>query len=244
MITGDRSFKPGHPRFDLQAGAVEHLEVLYWGPGALWGTPQGDLPAGKGRFFEVVSTQDPFFRGLFGWFWARRLKAQLNVQVHADLSVQNFLKRLLARFVLRRADSVRVVSEKLKAQVEALNVRAHITILPVYIDVARFKSVVREPDTQPTILWVGRFENEKDPLLALHVFKEVREKGIDARFVMLGAGALEVRLTEMTPSTAICSISSASKVERMPRTLSAEQVQALSSGAASKTRTPSSWNRR
>ncbi|MEK7613565.1 MAG: glycosyltransferase family 4 protein [Patescibacteria group bacterium] len=182
-ITGDRTFKEGNPRFDLQASAGEHLEALYWGPGALWAIP-------RGVSYDVVSTQDPFLRGMVGLFWARRFKAKFNVQVHADIAAQSWLKKMIARFVLRRATSVRVVSEKVKAQVESLGVSTPIFVLPIFVDSERFERVRRTPDSHPLVLWVGRFENEKDPLLALRVFKEVRTRVPDATLVMLGNGSL------------------------------------------------------
>lgn len=189
VITGDRAFRSGNPRFDLQAEAVESFEALYIGPGALWATPQRD-------FYDVVSTQDPFFRGLFGLFWARRLKARLNVQVHADFRAQSFLKRMIARYVLKRADSIRVVSERVKKQVEMVGVTAPITVLPIYIDLERFKAVERAPDNTPTILWTGRFEDEKDPLRAVSIFKEVCKQIPDATLIMLGSGSRELHLRE------------------------------------------------
>ena len=192
MITADRSFKAGNPRFDLQAGAVDRLEALYWGPGAWW--PHQYLDVGR-QDIDVVSVQDPFWRGLVGLVLARRFKARFNVQVHADLEAQNFLKRLIARFVLLRADSIRVVSEHLKKQLRNYGPRRSIvTVLPVFVDVRRFKNVQRALDERPMVLWAGRFEDEKDPLRALAVFRKVREKGIDATLVMLGAGSLEQKL--------------------------------------------------
>lgn len=187
VITGDQSFKAGNPRFDLQAFAVERLEALYWGPEALWSSPKGDS-------YDTVSTQDPFWRGLLGLFLARRFKARFNVQVHADLKAQPLFKRFLARFVLRRAHSIRVVSPRIKSQVEEMGVAVPITVLPIFIDIERFKKIERKPDAHPTVLWVGRFEDEKDPLLALRVFRQILEKGIDAKLIMLGAGKLEARL--------------------------------------------------
>jgi len=187
VITADVSFKEGNPRFNLQASAVEHLEALYWGSGALWGSP-------KGKSYDVVSTQDPFFRGLVGLFLARRFKAKFNVQVHADIDAQPWFKKMLARFVLRRATSVRVVSEKVKMQVELFGVRAPISVLPIFVDGERFCNLERIPDSSPLVLWVGRFENEKDPLHAIEVFKEVCARVPDAKLVMLGAGSLEPAL--------------------------------------------------
>jgi glycosyltransferase involved in cell wall biosynthesis len=183
IITGDKNFKPGHPRFDLQASAVSGLRAVYWGRGAL--IPH--VPPGR---FAVVSVQDPFARGLVAWVIARFLGAALNVQVHADLGAQSFSKRMMAHFVLHRADSVRAVSQSIKEQVERMGVRAPVAVLPVFVDVAKFKALQRRPHRQKTILWLGRFEPEKDPLRALSVLREVRAK-TNARLVMLGKGSLE-----------------------------------------------------
>ena len=184
MITGDRRFGPGHPRYELQKSAVERLEVLYWGRGSFW--PR--LPAGK---FDVVSTQDPFWRGLFAWYAARRLGARFNVQVHAVLSAQSFVKRVLARFILSRADSIRVVSERIARQLKTKNYKLKTPpiVLPVYVELGRFHSLSRRPEAH-TVLWIGRFEPEKDPLLALAVMRKVP----DAKLIVLGNGSLEQRL--------------------------------------------------
>jgi glycosyltransferase involved in cell wall biosynthesis len=175
VITGDKKFGPGHLRYELQRRAVDSLEVVYWGRGSI----RPALPAGP---FDVVTAQDPFWRGLYGWYAAKKYKARFNVQVHTDLSAASFLHRTLARIVLRLAHSVRVVSEKIKGQVK----HPHITILPIYVDASKFKTIVRNPEGS-LVLWVGRFEPEKDPLYALDVLRGVP----GAKLVMLGAGSLE-----------------------------------------------------
>lgn len=199
VITGDKSFGPGHPRFELQKMAVENLSVIYMGKGGVWPKiPEGKFSStdGPASGWEVVSTQDPLLRGVFGWFAAKRLGARLNVQVHMDLRALPRWKRLLATIVLRRADSVRVVSEKIKQQVESMSVRAKISVLPVFVDVERFRDVPRQSHPQKTILWIGRFEDEKDPLYAVSVFKQVREAKprAEVKLVMLGNGSLEPSL--------------------------------------------------
>lgn len=146
----------------------------------------------KYRDVDVVTVQDPFLRGLFGWYVAKKCKARFNVQVHTDLAAQPFYKRMIAQIVLRHADTIRVVSHKVEAQVKHLGARGRTTVLPVFTDLARFRAVVRHPD-QCTILWVGRFEVEKDPFFALEVLRVAR-KHTDARLIMLGAGSLEVPL--------------------------------------------------
>ena len=71
---------------------------------------------------------------------------------------------------------------------------APICVLPIYVDVQKFRAVTPVPHVQKTILWIGRFEEEKDPEAALPLLQSVRDAGIDAGLVLLGAGSLGVRL--------------------------------------------------
>lgn len=187
MITGDKSFKPGHPRFTLQSRAVEKLEVIYWGRGSVW--PR--IPAGH---FDVITAQDPFWRGLVGWLISRRLGAKFNVQVHADLASVTAVKHILSQIVLRHADSVRVVSEKIKQQVVAAGTQTPIRVLPVFVEADKFRGVQRREHVAKNILWIGRFEEEKDPLLAVEVLQEIRTADVDVCLIMLGKGSLEATL--------------------------------------------------
>jgi len=187
LITGDKRFKPRHPRYELQKSAVERLEVVYWGRMHFW--PK--LPKGS---FDVVTVQDPFWRGLFGWLVARRLRVPLNVQVHADLAKASLVKHILAQIVLRHANSVRAVSEKIRHQVLSVSTDAPVRVLPVYIDLEKFKDLRREQHDTKTVLWVGRFEEEKDPMRAIDIVRELNERGTEIKLIMLGAGRLEQRL--------------------------------------------------
>lgn len=183
MITGDARFGPGNERFELQKSAVEELHVLYWGRGNI-------LPHIPKDTIDVVTAQDPFWRGHLAWHIAWLKGARLNIQVHTDLDAYPGWKRWFALMQLRRATSVRVVSEKIKQQVLALAPRARVFVLPVYIDTKSFEGILRVPHDKKTVLWIGRFEPEKDPLLALDVIKDVP----GTLLVMLGAGSLEQSL--------------------------------------------------
>jgi glycosyltransferase involved in cell wall biosynthesis len=194
MITGDKNiFKEGtdaYARFELQKSHVD-LHAVYWGPGALWPA----LPKGH---FKVVTVQDPFWRGLFGMYVAKRLGAKLNVQVHTDLSVYGGVRHVLAQFVLGRADSVRVVSQKIKRELLQKGVKATISVLPVFVDLERFTNLAPKHHAGKNILWVGRFEEEKNPLLAIKVFKEVWKSNADTKLILLGAGSLQNTLRAHT----------------------------------------------
>lgn len=195
MISGDKKLlergTDAYARLALQQAQVEQLDVYIW--------PQAHsmreiFRAARATHYDVVTAQDPFWRGLVARRAARISGAKLNVQVHADIAVQSFIKRILARVVLHRADSIRVVSEKIKQQIKNFEVKAPIHVLPIYVDISRFQTIVRKPHAQKTILWIGRFEDEKDPLQAIKILKEVRKAAIDAKLVMLGVGSLEPAL--------------------------------------------------
>ena len=185
MITGDKNFTSSE-RYKLQASVVERLEVLYWGRGEMF--PR--LPQGE---FDVVTAQDPFWRGIFALHSARKLGAKFNVQVHTDFAAQTIVKKIIGAYVLRRAANVRVVSHAIKESLAHLHLKAPIVVLPVYVDVERFKNVphIQHETFKKTILWFGRFESEKNPLFALEVLERVRTSGVDAGLILLGKGTQE-----------------------------------------------------
>ncbi len=192
MISGDKNIlssgSGAHARLELQRSQVEQLDVFVW---PRVHSRREILLAAQKNSYDVITAQDPFWRGLLALQIARRTGSKLNLQVHTDLAAQGVFRRLFASMLLRRADSVRVVSEKIQGQVRSLGVRALIHLLPVYINIQRFQSLAPQPHEQKTILWIGRFEAEKDPLGAVRVFNEVRMKETGAKLVMLGAGSLE-----------------------------------------------------
>ncbi|MEI7720146.1 MAG: glycosyltransferase [bacterium] len=196
MLSGDRKIREAgsgaHKRFLLQQSVVDKLDVFVWPQGSsVWEV----LRAARCGNYGVVTTQDPFWRGLVGWLAARIAGARLNVQVHADLRGQSRFRQALAAFVLRRAHSVRVVSERVRDALPQ-NLKASVSVLPIYVDLAPFRKLEHQsnPRFEKVIVWIGRFEQEKDPVRMLEVFQKVRAAGVDAGLIMLGAGSLEKEL--------------------------------------------------
>ncbi len=197
MISGDRRIfeveSDASRRLELQRSTVEKLDVFVClSPHSVLGI----LRAVWNEQYDVVTTQDPFWRGLVGVFASWVGSARLNVQVHADLRGQSWFRRVLAEFSVRHADSVRVVSDKLRGQVLALGVHASVKILPVFVDIEPFRVLTRTPHAQKTILWIGRFEVEKDPLYAIQVLEKVLLSCLDTKLIMLGTGGREEELRQ------------------------------------------------
>jgi glycosyltransferase involved in cell wall biosynthesis len=196
MITGDKNMlmlgTEAYNRAELQRAQVDELKIFFWGRGgsSVW---KIFFAALKGHF-DVITAQDPFWRGHIAAHLAYLTHARLQLQVHTDLNVYGSLKRRFALFHLRKADTIRVVSEKIKKELEKLTPRASIFVLPVYVDISKFQTIERKPHSQKTILWIGRFEEEKDPLLAIEVLKEVAQSEPAAKLVMLGKGSLSQQI--------------------------------------------------
>jgi glycosyltransferase involved in cell wall biosynthesis len=201
MISGDTNvLNPGSAvgkRVALQRAQVGQLDALAYK--GLWSGPIGFfnvLWVALRNRYDVITVQEPFFRGILGWVAARLTGSKLNIQVHTDLSSQPWWRHIMAQIVLRHADSIRVVSHKLADQVSPMAKSATIHVLPIYVDLTRFRAIAREPHETKTILWVGRFQYEKDPLYAIEILREVIKAGVKAKLTMLGKGSLEPRVRE------------------------------------------------
>lgn len=148
---------------------------------------------------DVVTVQDPFETGLIGWIIARWHGTAFHVQVHTDLCAPAFRKLtllnrvrvLIAGFVVRRADRIRVVSSRIKEDIEAVYApRAPITVLPIYVDLARFKNARadgagRFSKFKTKFLLVSRLEKEKNVMLAIESFAQAPQ---DACLIILDGG--------------------------------------------------------
>lgn len=197
MISGDAHLLDATggagERLELQRSVVHRLDVVVWPH--VHGSLAVFSRAVTGSY-DVITAQDPFWRGLFAWKLSLFTGASLNVQVHADLRSARGLRAIIARFVLRRAKTIRVVSESITEAARHMGVRGRISVLPIYVPIERFRAVVREPSDSPIILWIGRLEKEKDPLDAIRIFKALHARGSTAEMVMLGDGALRSRVQE------------------------------------------------
>ncbi len=151
---------------------------------------------------DIVSVQDPYDSGMLGLLVARIRAARLHVQVHTDVfaasfrqhSLLNAVRAIVARSVFSHADGIRVVAEHIKLSIEKrLTPKRPIAVLPIYVDTEHFRHAGAIADPRfarfaTKLLWVGRFEAEKDPLRALDAFASAAPSG--ACLIYLGEGAL------------------------------------------------------
>jgi glycosyltransferase involved in cell wall biosynthesis len=153
---------------------------------------------------DLVTTQDPSEAGIAGVFISRFFKSRLQVQVHTDifhirfkgLSILNRSRVFFARFILNRADCVRVVSNHIKQSLLETNIgsQSNISVLPVYIDLGVLYSIDREdlrsiyPQFDYLVMVASRLEKEKNIALAVRAMAYVIEEYPRTGLVILGEG--------------------------------------------------------
>ncbi len=139
----------------------------------------------------VITCQDPFETGLIGWALRFRFHIPLQLQVHTDIfspyfaaeSFKNRLRVMLARFLLPRADGIRVVSERIKVSLES-NVKGQkskVIVLPIFVDVKKIASAKvktdlhqKYPGFDSIVLMASRLTREKNIEMAIDAFAELK----------------------------------------------------------------------
>lgn len=158
----------------------------------------------------VISCQDPFETGLVGYMVSKRSGIPLHIQIHTDIgspffkksSVLNRARLLIARFVLKQAGSVRVVSPTIKSYlIKTYGIPGDkITILPV---VTNFHPMDRREQNEQYVLMVSRLEKEKQVDRAIDIFRRVLVSKPHFILKIAGSGREETRLKQITKSLGI-----------------------------------------
>ncbi len=142
----------------------------------------------RNNSIDVISTQDPFYFGWIGWLLARKFKKGLEIQVHGWEGYSG-LRKIIARFVLPRADSVRTVSRRSRARlITDLRLRAdRILVVPIYTE-KRNHLKKRKSSDAFTFLTVSRLVPVKNITLQLHALARVVGHYPDTRLNIVGDG--------------------------------------------------------
>lgn len=172
--------------------------------------PFNALQIGKRLNFDLITTQDPFECGWVGMRLKRARRVPLEVQLHTDMfssqfnGVLNVIRKLISRFVISYADSIRVVTESLGEEVKKrFNVNSEkITVLPIFVN---RKNIDGEAGFdlhdkygfRTVILSVSRLEPEKDLELAIRVFADIFLDYPHTGFIIVGSGSTEPQLKRL-----------------------------------------------
>lgn len=165
--------------------------------------------------FDLVSVQDPFDSGLAGVAISREFGAPLHVQVHTDLfsaeyyrlSFLNKVRVQIARYVFRYADCVRVVSERVKRNLERASVLKRdtpVSVLPIWVDIQKMVRTpvagdvrAQYPQFETLFLMASRLTREKNIEMAIRAFGELVEEFPKAGLLITGEGPMQSSLKKL-----------------------------------------------
>jgi glycosyltransferase involved in cell wall biosynthesis len=144
------------------------------------------------RGLSLITTQDPFECGWAGLRIKKKWRIPLEVQIHTNLNSPYFtgflnnIRKIIAKRVLARADSIRDVKS-----------------LPIYVEKEKIENSPINFDIHThypwhfIILMVCRLEKEKNLPLALKILSLVRQKFPDTGLLIVGSGREEASLKVM-----------------------------------------------
>lgn len=159
----------------------------------------------------IITSQDPFESGWIAGRIKKKFKLRLLVQIHTDFfspffrreSVINLVRFWLAKSVVADADSIRVVSRRIKQALHKLwNVpRERIFVLPIYVDAEKIRQTPvnidlhqKYPQFDFICLMASRWTKEKNIPLAIKAFKKVLKEYPGAGLVIVGKGPEEKKI--------------------------------------------------
>lgn len=170
---------------------------------------------------DIISAQDPFWSGHIGLRAARHIGAKLQMQVHTNLlapsfaaeSLGNQCKVLWAKFNLRRADCVRVVSPQIKDALLRIGIATPISVQPIFTDVAAVQvaqaaNIATEfAQFEQILLVAARLEKEKNVGDAIAAMPDIVKSFPKAGLLIAGDGshkeALQKKVQDMGIDTSV-----------------------------------------
>ncbi len=161
--------------------------------------------------FDLVTAQDPFESGLAAWLASWNFNASLELQIHTDLLSPYFIRESwlnlvrvgLAKFLLPRADRVRVVSQRIADSLATAGLRLKTApeVRPIAIDKEKIKDQpiavdlkVKYPQFEKIILMASRLSREKNINLAIEAMSQVVKIRPNIGLIIVGSGPEEVFL--------------------------------------------------
>ena len=155
------------------------------------------------RGTSVVSAQDPFESGLVAYLIARKFKLPILLQIHTDFLTRQFksglnkVRIIIAKFLIPRAQSIRVVSNTLAYSIknQFSSIRDRIRVLPVFVDIESILNYESKKDIRgdflqfsSTILMASRLTKEKRIDIAMRSFEKVLKESPNIGLIIAGEG--------------------------------------------------------
>lgn len=167
----------------------------------------------KQNKIDLLFTQDPFETGLAGTLIAKTKHLKLQLQIHTDAfspyfwreSFANKLRVILGKFLIKKADGFRVVSQRIKESLIKLKIPAEkIFVLPIFVDVKKFADSTvsaglkkKYPRFNFIVLMICRLSPEKNIALAVGAMADVAKLHPGVGLVIVGSGRESAKIIRL-----------------------------------------------
>jgi len=184
----------------------------------IWRTYKLCLSICRAHKIDVIATQDPFATGFIGYLLKRKLGIPLAVQLHGDFfdnrawlkeNYKNPLFNVFGKWLIRRADSIRVVSQGIKEKLIGYGFSEHkIWVVPSPVFLTKFvkpspekTNAIRQRyslTTGRSALFVGYLTKAKNIANLLEAAGIVTQRYAEAKFLICGDGEEREYLEELS----------------------------------------------
>lgn len=156
----------------------------------------------KQEKFDVLTVQDPYYLALLGLKLAKKFNLGLEIQVHGFEKLSG-IRQMIARYILPRANSVRVVSQRLKNKlITAFGVdESKIIVVPIYVPVSSLMQ--KQSSGKFIFLTIGRLVPVKNIGLQIRAFKNIFKNNQNIELWIVGTGPLEAELKRLADNSSI-----------------------------------------
>ena len=148
---------------------------------------------------NLISVQDQYYLGLVGLLLARKYKIGLEIQVHG-IEKYGGLRKIVAHYILPRADAVRTVSGRLKRYLLDSKVdESKITVVPVYAgEIKTIKDKEYNLKNPAVILTICRLVPVKNIELQLRALADLKKENLAVELWIVGGGPKKKKLKELS----------------------------------------------
>jgi len=150
--------------------------------------------------FNLITVQDQYYLALIGLFLSKKFRIGIEIQVHGFEKYYG-LRKIIARYVLLRANAVRCVSQRLKSQlINEFNIKEElITVVPIYseLQITNYELRVKTNKDKFIFLTISRLVKVKNIEMQIEAMKEIIKKYPEIELWIIGDGSgrekLEIR---------------------------------------------------
>jgi len=149
----------------------------------------------QGEDYDLITVQDQYYLAWLAWKLARQFKIGLEIQVHGFEKFFGW-RKMIAKFVIPRADAIRVVSQRLKKQmIDDFGVKEEkITVVPIYVERISHIAYRTSPDGKFIFLTVSRLVAVKNIEMQIRAFKNLELRFKNIELWIAGEGELREKL--------------------------------------------------